>query len=112
MPCLYFKNNTYCEKRIICLMIPNEKSKSWHYLAVKKLSALLKETTSKHDGDFYYLNCLYSCRTENKFKSREKVCKSKDFCGIVMLSQKDIIVQFNQNSQIKCHTLFMLTLNL
>ena len=32
----------------------------WPYLSVKKLSALLRETTSKHDGDFYYLNCRHS----------------------------------------------------
>ena len=33
----------------------------WHYLSVKKLSALLYEITLKHDGDFYCLNCLHSC---------------------------------------------------
>ena len=27
----------------------------WHYLAVTKLSALLKEIMSKHHGDFYCL---------------------------------------------------------
>ena len=26
----------------------------------------------------------------------EKVCKNKDFCGIVMPSQKDNLLQFNQ----------------
>ena len=26
--------------------------KKWHYLAVKKSSALLRGITSKHDGDF------------------------------------------------------------
>ena len=45
-------------------MIPNEEE--WHYLAVKKLSALLREITSKHHGDFYCLDCLYSFVTENK----------------------------------------------
>ena len=28
----------------------------WHYLAVKELSALLKEIADKHHGDFYCLN--------------------------------------------------------
>ena len=49
-------------------MIPNEekegrKSKSEgrrHYLAIKKLSALLGRITSKNKGDFYCLNCLHS----------------------------------------------------
>ena len=47
-------------------MIPNEEKESWHYLAAKKLSALLKGITSKHDSDFYCLNCLHSFRAENK----------------------------------------------
>ena len=41
----------------------------WHYLAVKKLSALLKGITSKHDGDFYCLNYFYSFKTENALKN-------------------------------------------
>ena len=36
-------------------------------------------------GDFYFLNCLYSFRAENKLKSHEKVYKNKGFCGIKML---------------------------
>ena len=63
---------------------------------IKKLSTLLRGITSKHDGDFYCLNCLHSFRTENKLKSHEKVCKNKDFCGIVMPSEKDNILEFNQ----------------
>ena len=57
----------------------------------------MKEITSKHDGDFYCLNCLHSFRTENKLIYLEKVCKNKDFCGVVMSSQKNNLVQFNQN---------------
>ena len=51
-------------------MIPSgekRKAKSeerWHYLGVKKLSALLRGITSKNDGDFYCLNCLHSFRTK------------------------------------------------
>ena len=53
-------------------MIPNGKGSEdksegrWHYLAVKKLSALLRGITSKHHGDFYCLNCLHSFATEKK----------------------------------------------
>ena len=46
-------------------MIPNEEKEGWHYLAVKKLSTLLRGITSKHCGDIYYLNYLHSFRTEN-----------------------------------------------
>ena len=34
-----------------------------------------------------------------------------DFCGVVMPSQKDNILQFNISSQITYHTLFMLKFN-
>ena len=94
-------------------MIANKEKEGWHYLAVKKLSTLLRGITSKHDGDFYYLNSLHSFRTENKLKSHEKVCKNNIFYGIVMSSEKDNILEFiNIWSQIKCHALVMLTLNL
>ena len=44
------KHNSNCEKEVIILMIPNREG--WHYLAVKKLSALLRGVTSKHHGGF------------------------------------------------------------
>ena len=46
-------------------MVPKEEKERWHYIAVKRLSALLHGTTSKHKGDFYCLNCLHSFRTES-----------------------------------------------
>ena len=46
-------------------------------------------------GDFYCLNYLHFFKTERKRKSHEKVCKNKDFCGIVMPSEKDDILEFN-----------------
>ena len=47
-------------------MILNQEKESWHYLVVKELSALLRGIPSKHDGEFYCLNCLHSFRTENR----------------------------------------------
>ena len=38
-------------------------------------------------------------RTENKLKSHEKVCKNKQNCGIAIPSEKDNILDFNQNSK-------------
>ena len=46
------KNNSYREKQVILLMILNDVGQRWHYLAVKKLSALLRGITSKNNGDF------------------------------------------------------------
>ena len=75
-------------------MIPNEEKEGQHYLAVKKLSMLLGGVTSKHHSHFYCLNCFHSCRTENKLKSNEKVCKNKGFCAIAMSSEEDKTLDF------------------
>ena len=71
-------------------MIPQ--GKGWDYLEVTKLLALLREITSKNNGDFYCLHCLHSFRIEKKLKYYEKVFKSKHFCGIVLPSQKNNIL--------------------
>ena len=76
-------------------MISNKENEGWHYLAVKRLSALLWGITSKHNGKSYCLNFLYSFRTENWLKSYEKVCRNK-YLGSAMPSEKHNILQFNQ----------------
>ena len=66
LPVYISNHNSTRKKQIVLLMISNEeKEGQWHYLAVKKLSALLPGITSSHKGDFYFLNYLYS------FKSRK-----------------------------------------
>ena len=62
------KYNSYRGKQINLLMIPCERS--WHYVAVKKLSTLLIGITLRHNDDFYFLNCLHFFRSENKLKNR------------------------------------------
>ena len=74
-------------------MIPNEEEKDLYCLTVKKLSALLRGISSKHDGDFISLHCLHSFRTKNKLKFYEKVCKIKDFYETLMSSVKDNILE-------------------
>ena len=66
-------------------MISN--GKKCQYLAVKKISALLKEITSNNHGHFYCLNCLHSFVTEKKLESHKKVCENKDFCNVIMPSE-------------------------
>ena len=60
-------------------MISNEEKGRWHYLALKKLSALLRGITSKHPCNFYGLNCFHSFAAENDLESHKKACKNKDF---------------------------------
>ena len=62
----------------------------------KKVSALLERVTSKYYDDSYSLIFLHSFRTKNKLKTHEKVCKSKDFCRMVLSFRKDNILKFNQ----------------
>ena len=57
-------------------------------LLLKKLSALPKGVTSKHDGDFHCLNCLHSYRNENKLKKHENVCKNHDYCYVEMSKEE------------------------
>ena len=77
-------------------MIPN--GEKWHYLAVKKISALLRGITSKHYRDFYCLNCLHSFRTQNKLELHKKVRENKDLCNVIMPSEDTKMLEFNQLS--------------
>ena len=76
-------------------MIPKEEKEGWHYFAVQKLSTLLRGITSKYHGDLYCFICLHSLRTGDKLKYHEEPCKN-NFCGTVMPSEKDNILEFNQ----------------
>ena len=104
-----FQKNSNREKQVILLMIPNGKgreSKSegrqrWHYLAVKKLSALVRGITPKNNAEFYFLNCLHSFRTKNKLESDKKVCANKEFCNVIMSSED------TEKNLLKHHLLFM-----
>ena len=68
------------------------KGQRWHYLAVKKLSALLRRITSKNDGEFYCFNYLHSFRTKNKPESH----KNKDLSNVIMPSEDTKISELNQ----------------
>ena len=56
------QNNLKRENQVILLMITD--GEKWHYVAVKKLSALFKGITSKQKEDFYCLNCFHSYSTK------------------------------------------------
>ena len=74
-PAYVSKHNSNRERQVILLMISNGEGQ-WHYLAVKKLSALLRGITSKHHGDFYCLNCFHSFATEKKLESHKIACET------------------------------------
>ena len=60
------KKNKYVQLMLqkLTQIVENKEKEGCHYLAVKKLSALLRGTTSKHDGDFYWMNFPHSFRTK------------------------------------------------
>ena len=68
-PAYVSKKNS--NREFILLVISNGE-KLCRYLAVQKLSALLRGITSKHYGDFYCLNCPPSFETEKKLESHKK----------------------------------------
>ena len=87
------KYNLKRENQVILLMITDgEKS---HYLAVKKLSALLRGITGNNNGDFYCLNCFCSYTTENKLKKHNHVCENHDYCYIEMPEEDNKILKYN-----------------
>ena len=85
------------KNQIILLMITD--SKKWHYLAVKKLSALHKGIASKHDGDFYCLNCFHLYRTENKLKKHYNVSKNHNYSYVEMPKEDNKILKYNHGEK-------------
>ena len=81
------KYNLIRDNQIILLMISN--GENWHYLAVKRLSRLLRGISSNHDGDYYCLNCFHSYRTENKLNVHKKFVK---ITNIVILKCLALII--------------------
>ena len=57
-------------------MNANKKGRRWHYLTVKKLSALLRGIMSK--------------------RNIKNLCGNKDFCNVIMTSEDTKLLEFNQ----------------
>ena len=68
-----------------------QKPEGWHYLEVKKLSALLRGATSKH-----CLNCFHSF---NNFQFHKRVCENKDFHSAVVSSEDIKMLEFTQTQK-------------
>ena len=76
------KYNSKREKQVILLRISD--GEKYRYLTVRRLSASLKGVTSKHNSNFYCLNCFHSYRTKSSFKMHKKVCENNDYCYVEM----------------------------
>ena len=83
------KYNLNRKNQVLLLMITD--GEKWHYLAVKSLSALFRGITSKHDIDFYCLNCFQSYTT--------KVCENHDYCNVEMPKEDNKILKYNRGEK-------------
>ena len=63
------------------------------------MSALFKAITSKHEEDFYCLNCFQSYTTENKLKKHKKVFENHDYCYVEMPEEDNKILKCNQEEK-------------
>ena len=63
------------------------------------MSALLRGITSKHEGDFYCLNCFHSFRIENKLKKHKDVCENHDYCYIKMPKEDNKVLKYNHGEK-------------
>ena len=88
------KHNLTREKQVVLLMITD--GEKWHYLAVTRLSGLLRGVTSNNNGDFDCLNCFCSYRTKNKLDLHKKVCENRDYCQVEMPNKDNNTIEFNQ----------------
>ena len=69
-PAYVSKHYSNCKKQVILLMIPD--GEGWHYLAVKKLSALLRGITSKHITVIFVVSIAFNLSQYKKNLNRIK----------------------------------------
>ena len=63
------------------------------------MSALSRGITSKHGGDFYFLNCFHSFRTGNKLKKHKNVCENHAYCYVEMPKEDNTILTYNHGEK-------------
>ena len=91
------KYSLKCENQVILLMITD--GEKWLYLAVKRLSALLRSITGNNNGDFYSLNCFRSYTTKNRLKKHKNVRENHDYCYIKMPKKDNKILKYNHGEK-------------
>ena len=63
------------------------------------MSTLLKGITSKHNGDFYSLNCFNSYSTKEKLKKHRNVYGNHDYCYVEMPEKDNKILKYNHEEK-------------
>ena len=65
----------------------------------QKLSPLLRRITSKHEGDFYCLNCFHLYSTKNKLKTHKNISENNDYCYVEMPKEDNKILKYNHGER-------------
>ena len=94
------KYNRKRKNQVVLVMITNSEQSDgtdkWYCIALKSvrtdngfncpIRSLLRlfRGITNNNGDFYYLGCLHSFRTENALKKHERLCNNHDYCHIEM----------------------------
>ena len=60
---------------------------------------LLRGITSKHNGDFYCLNCFNSKNTNEKLKKHKNVWENHDYCYVEMPEKDHKILKYNKGEK-------------
>ena len=94
------KYNIKRKNQVILLMITD--GKKWHYLSVKKLSALITSNNK---------NYFHSYSTKNKLEKHEKVCNDLDYCYVEMPEKNNQILKYNHGEKLM-KSLFIIHANL
>ena len=91
------KYNLTREKQVNLLMITD--GEKWHYIAVTRLSGLLREVTGNNNGNFYCLNYFHAYRTKNKLETHKKIGENHDHCHVKMPNEDNKIIKCNQGER-------------
>ena len=92
-PAYISQHNNERHTHVNLLMITDE-TNNWYYLAVKRISGLLRGITSWHNGDFYCLNCFHSYTTKEKFRKHKRICENHDSCFLKMPHEDNKILKY------------------
>ena len=104
------------KNQVVLLMITDGKQSDgideWHHIALKSvltdngfnrpirsLSRLFRRITSNNNGDFYWLGCLHSFRTDNALKKHERLCNNHDYCHVEMPTNDNNILKYNHREK-------------
>ena len=71
----------------------------WHYLAIKKLSTLLKGITGNNNGDFYCLNCFGTYTKKSELEKHKSVCENHDYCYVGIPEEDNKILKCNHGEK-------------